>query len=235
MQRILVVADSKTNAQNVADNLAGNGFEVTVTTSAQSALDKLREVRPDAIVFGAEEGKFESGLLEQFRGEGDYATSAPILVTTPRGKEEQALAAIDMGANDFVVKPLRPGELEARLHVALRRSGENNTNPRASALRAGPIFVNADRHEAYLRYENGEVRPLRLTRREFALLAALMRRKNTMLSREELVAEAFGENARVNPKNLGAYIHRLREKVEPRMGAPRHIITDRGLGFKIID
>ena len=130
---------------------------------------------------------------------------------------------------------MRASELAARLEFAISRARHGQEPSRAKALRAGPIFLNADRRETYVRLDNGEIRPLHLTKREFALMHALMARKNTMMTRQQLVEEAFGENTKVNPNNLGAYIHRLREKVEPDPSHPRYILTDRGLGFKVVD
>ena len=211
------------------------GYEGVVATTSQEAMDRLREARPDAILMGVDGEGVDESLLGHLRGDGDYATNAPIVMLANKGQESAALSAIDVGADDFVVKPVRSSELAARLQFAINRARHSEAPSRAKALRAGPIFLNADRRETYIRLENGEIRPLNLTKREFALMRAMMARKNTMMSRQQLVEEAFGEGAKVNPTNLGAYIHRLREKVEPDPGHPRYILTDRGLGFKVVD
>ena len=235
LQHILVVDNDSTKAQELLEQLGTIGFEGSVATSAQEALDRLRAGRPDAILIGTDGHSVDQELLGHLCGDGDYATSAPIVVLAEKGHEGQALSAIDVGATDFVMRSAGMSEMKARLHHAINQQRHTEEPSRAKALRAGPIFLNADRRETYLRLPNGEVRPLNLTKREFALMRALMARKNTMMSREQLVEEAFGEGARVNPTNLGAYIHRLREKVEPDPGHPRYILTDRGLGFKVVD
>lgn len=232
---ILVIDDDKQAGQGLATQLEEAGFSTSIVHSTKNALDKLREARPDAIVLDLNPRNGDDEFLQTLRSEGDYATSAPIIVLAPKGQEGEAVAAISTGADDFMVKPVRPAELAARLQVAMLKTTAREAPSRAVALRAGPIFLNADRREVYLRFENGEIRPLSLTKREFALLRALMSRKNQMMSRRQLVDEAFGEGAPVDPLNLGAYIHRLREKVEPDPTQPRHIVTDRGLGFKIVD
>lgn len=231
----ILVVDNDKNSQGWIQQLKDVGFEGTLATNSQDALDHLRAARPDAILLGLDGHGVDESLLGELRGDGDYVTSAPIVVLAEAGKESEALAAIDVGADDFVSRGAQPGELAARLQHAINRTRHHAEPSRAKALRAGPIFLNADRRETYLRLPNGEIRPLSLTKREFALMRALMARKNTMMSREQLVEEAFGEGARVNPTNLGAYIHRLREKVEPDPGHPRYILTDRGLGFKVVD
>ncbi len=232
---ILVIDDDKQTGQSLANQLEEAGFKATTAHGAQKALDKLRESRPDAIVMDLDPKNGDNEFLNTLRGEGDYASSAPVIVVAPKGGENEAVAAISTGADDFVVKPVRAPELKARVEVAMLKNTAREAPSHAVALRAGPIFLNADRREVYLRFENGEIRPIHLTKREFGLLRALMARKNQMMSRRQLVDEAFGEGAPVDPLNLGAYIHRLREKVEPDPSSPRHIVTDRGMGFKIVD
>ncbi len=232
---VLVIDDDKQTGQGLVTQLEEAGFTTSMVNSTQGALDKLREARPDAIVLDMNPRNGDTEFLRAIRSEGDYASSAPIIILAPKGGENEAVSAISTGADDFLVKPVRGAELAARLQVALLRNKHSEAPSRAVALRAGPIFLNADRREVYLRFDNGEIRPLSLTKREFGLLRALMQRKGQMMSRQQLVDEAFGEGAKVDPLNLGAYIHRLREKVEPNRANPRHIVTDRGLGFKIID
>lgn len=234
-KHVLVVSNDKATCQGVASQLEEVGFEASQATSAKTALDKMREARPDAILLGLNGDGVGEDFLRTLRTQGDYATSAPVIMLTNKGSEGEAIAAVEVGADDFLVKPFRSSELAARLQIAMLKTKAIEEPSRAVALRAGPIFLNADRREAYLRLENGEIKPLNLTKREFALLRAMMARKNVMMSRQQLVEEAFGKGARVNPTNLGAYIHRLREKVEPEAGTPRYIITDRGLGFKVVD
>ncbi len=231
---ILVIDGDKSIAQAAATTLHGSSNKVT-STAGDKALETVRDVRPDLILLDLTPPKGNGAqILQQLRAEGEYQTGAPVIVLVARDLEEEALAAIETGADDFLVKPFRPGELAARAQLALRR-GAREEGSRAVALRAGPIFVNADRREVFIRSATGEMRQVGLTKREFALLRALMAHKNQMMTRAQLVREGFGEHAQVEPGNLGAYIHRLREKVEPNPGIPRYIVTDRGQGFKIID
>jgi len=233
--KYVLVVGKDTASQALAEQLKEVGFSSSLATGEQGALDQLRQARPDAILMHINGEGVGVELLRTLRGEGKYATSAPVIVLIGRGNEEEAVAAVEMGADDFLVKPIHSCELSARLHVALLKRKNAEVPSRAVALRAGPIFLYADRREVYMRLNNGEIRPILLTKREFALLHALMARKNVMLGRQQLVEEAFGQGTKVSPVNLGAYIHRLRRKVELNPSAPRYIVTDRGLGFKIVD
>jgi two-component system response regulator RegX3 len=228
---VLVIETEKSSANGLVTQLREANFEVTVAAEADAVIEIARDIRPDAIFLDIAMTR-KTELLTHFRAQG--AAPVPVLLLVNKGEEAEATAAMSLGADDFIVKPLRPFEPVARLQMALRRAAEAPP-PRAVALRAGPIFMNVDRHETFMRGANGEEKQLHLTRREFDLLRALMTRKNQMMSRAQIVEEAFGHNARVAPANLGAYIHRLRDKVEPEPAFPRHIVTDRGLGFKIID
>lgn len=231
---VLVIDGDKAIAQSVKTALQEAGHTVH-STAGDKALDATRDTRPDLILLDLTPYKGNGAeVLAQLRGESEYQTNVPIIVLVARDREEEATVASESGADDFLVKPFRTTELAARVHIALRKGQREEPN-RAVALRAGPVFMHVGRREVFYRDDSGEMRPIDLTKREFNLLRALMARKNQMMTRKQLVLEAFGEHAQVEPGNLGAYIHRLREKVEPNPGIPRYIVTDRGLGFKIID
>ena len=230
---VLVVENDKSTCQGLVTQLRDAGYDASPANDAKSALEGIKNVCPDAIIMDVAISAI-SDVLTQLRGDSESATRAPVILLAARGSEGSAVAAMETGADDFLVKPTRASEVVARVQIALRRSAREEP-ARSVALRAGPIFLNTERHEVFARGSDGQHRPLKLTRREFALLRALMARKNQMMSRQQIVDEAFGDGAPIDPANLGAYIHRLREKVEPNPAEPRHIVTDRGLGFKIVD
>jgi DNA-binding response OmpR family regulator len=174
---ILVVNDDKQSGQGLVTQLEEAGYTTSVAAGTKSALDKLREARPDAILLDLTPKTADDEFLQTLRGDGDYASSAPVIVMAPKGSESEAVSAISVGADDFLVKPVRAPELTARLQIAMLKNTARESPSHAVALRAGPIFLNADRREVYLRFENGEIRPVSLTKREFGLLRALMARK----------------------------------------------------------
>ena len=231
---ILVVDNDTSTADQIKTALQNTNFTVEAASPSE-ALEKTQEIQPNLIVLDLSAPKGNgTQILSQLRAEGEHQSGAAIVVLVGRDMEEEAMAAIETGADDFVIRPFNARELSVRIQLALRH-GVRKEPARGVALRAGPIFLNVERREVLRLEENGEMKPIPLTKREFALLRALMARKNQMMTRAQLVLEAFGPHAEVEPGNLGAYIHRLREKVEPKPGNPRYLVTDRGQGFKMID
>jgi two-component system response regulator MprA len=196
------------------------GFEVAAACDGAEAMASLRAARPDLLLLdlllpdadGVE-------LCGRLRAEGD---PLPILMLTARDTVSDRVAGFEAGADDYLVKPFSTAELVARVRALLRRARDR---PAPSARRVGDLELDASTHEV----RRGG-RPLRLTRREFDLLALFLDHPGTVLARERLLTEAWGYHSPVETNAIDVYVGYLRRKLEEG-GEPRVIHTVRGVGY----
>ncbi len=222
---ILVVEDDPRLRERLARYLSGEGFRVTAAGEAADARAKLRAINPDLMVLDVMmPGETGLDLVQSLRADSQYA-DLPVLLLTARGAPEDRIAGFEAGADDYLGKPFEPRELVLRIRALLRRVV---TAPVAEAS-SGPIRIGTAEFDV----ERGELRdaagPIRLTGGEAALLTALARKANEVLSREE-IAEALamddsGERA------VDVQVVRLRRKIEADPKEPRFLHTVRGRGY----
>jgi len=221
--RILFVEDERSISEPFSHALEREGFEPVVAQTAAEALRLAERVEPDLV------------LLDLMLPDGDgrdvcralRATSdSPIIMLTARGTETDRIVGLELGADDYVVKPFSGPELIARIRAVLRRSsggGRRDQPLRLDGLELDP----ATRRVAL----SGAA--LELSRKEFDLLHALMRRSGRVARREELMAEVWDENWFGSTRTLDTHIGWLRRKLGDDPGAPRFIRTVRGVGFRM--
>jgi two-component system phosphate regulon response regulator OmpR len=231
---ILVVEDDARLRERLARYLAGEGFRVTTASDAADARAKLRAIDPDLMVLDVmmpgESGLELTQSLRQDQGRAGNGRPAPgadlpVLLLTARGAPEDRIAGFEAGADDYLGKPFEPRELVLRIRALLRRAPPMPPpEPRLGPLRIGLAEFDVERGE--LSDSSG---PIRLTGGEAALLTALARKANEVLSREE-IAEALnmedsGERA------VDVQVVRLRRKIEADPREPRFLHTVRGRGY----
>jgi two-component system response regulator RegX3 len=155
-------------------------------------------------------------------------SNVPIIMVTAKDSEVDKVVGLEIGADDYVVKPYSTRELLARIKAVLRRGPSTvaPSNPRA-VLEAGPVRVDVDRHSVSV---NGTSVTLPL--KEFELLEYLMENINRVLTRGQIIDRVWGSNYYGDTKTLDVHIKRLRAKIEPDPALPKHIVTVRGLGYK---
>ena len=220
---ILVVEDDPRLRKQLSRYLSGEGFRVTDAADAAEARTQLRAINPDLMVLDVmmpgESGLDLTQSLRQERSQG-----LPILLLTARGAPEDRIAGFEAGADDYLGKPFEPRELVLRIRALLRRAP-----PAAVAAPTGPVRIG----EAEFDPERGELRdadgPIRLTGGEAALLVALARKPNEVLSREE-IAEALGMDES-GERAIDVQVVRLRRKIEADPREPRFLHTVRGRGY----
>jgi two-component system phosphate regulon response regulator OmpR len=221
---ILVVEDDPRLRERLARYLAGEGFRVTAATDAADARGKLRAINPDLMVLDVMmPGESGLDLVQSLRA--GSALDLPVLLLTARGAPEDRIAGFEAGADDYLGKPFEPRELVLRIRALLRRAPPASPPaPPSLPMRIGSAEFDVARGE--LRDASG---PIRLTGGESALLTALARRPNEVLTRED-IAEALGMDDS-GERAVDVQVVRLRRKIEADPREPRFLHTVRGRGY----
>jgi DNA-binding response OmpR family regulator len=221
VKRILVVEDESKIARLVRDYLEHAGFEVAVAGDGDVALAEARRSRPDLVVLDL--GLPGRDGLDVARGL-RRVSNVPIVMLTARGDEADRVVGLEVGADDYVVKPFSPKELVARVRALLRRT-ERREDEELAPLVFGEIEIDRARHVARVRGE-----PVHLTAKEFALLVALAEANGRVLSRQALLENVWGYSYAEGTRTVDVHVRRLREKLP---GLADRLITVKSLGYRI--
>jgi two-component system, OmpR family, alkaline phosphatase synthesis response regulator PhoP len=223
-KRVLVVDDDVKTVELVKLYLNRDGYRVLTAHEGKEALRMAQENHPDLIVLDLMlPGMDGLEICRTLREESDV----PIIMLTARTTDEDKIAGLSLGADDYVTKPFSPRELAARVRAVLRRlPGERGPDE----IKIGKITVNFRKHEASL---NGEV--LTLTPVEFKLLGAFVKEPGRVFSREQLIEEALGFDFEGFNRTIDVHILNLRRKLEPDPEHPSYIKTIYGAGYKFVE
>ena len=224
---MLVVDDEPDIVELVRYHAEKAGFDCLTAADGPTGLRLVRDWRPDLLVLDVMLPGFD-GLEVCRRLRRDAATaSLPIIVLTARADEADRVVGLEVGADDYVVKPFSPRELVARMKALLRRTRPPAGGPGGPVMRVGDLEIDEARHRVSLAGV-----PVELTAKEFALLAALARARGRVLSREQLLATVWGHAnaAEIESRTVDVHIRRLREKLGREA---RRIATVKGLGYQI--
>ncbi len=222
--RVLIVEDDPTVAEVVARYLQREGYQVEAVADGALGLDRALADPPDLVVLDLMVPSL--GGLELCRRLRAVAP-VPVIMLTARGEEADRIAGLELGADDYVVKPFSPRELTARVRAVLRRA----TAPPVPAeelavLTDAGLEVDVVAHEARL-----DGAPVALTAKEFDLLAHLMRHPRRAFRRQELLEAIWGFSYG-DTSTVTVHVRRLREKIEVHPSAPRLVCTVRGVGYR---
>ena len=224
-RRILIVEDEAKTAATLRLYLEHGGFQVQVASDGAAGLRAARQAPPDLIVLDLMLPEIDGlAVCRALRSESDV----PILLLTARTTEQDKLAGLVLGADDYVTKPFSPREVVARIRAVLRRARPAEQGKRG-VLRTRRILLDLDRHEATVRG-----RAIALPPAEFALLAALAGSPGRAFTRDELVLRAFGPEYDGLDRTVDAHVMRLRRKIE-EPGTPPLLVTVFGIGYKLAD
>ncbi len=217
--RVLVVEDDTEIAQVLQRSLRLDGYDVKLAADGVQALDEAHAYLPDLIVLDLGLPRLDGiDVARRLRDDGD---DVPILILTARDALESRVEGLDIGADDYLVKPFERQELLARLRALLRRRPPRGMAP----LRVGDLMLNPDTHEV----TRGE-RAIDLTQREFELLEYLMRNERLVISRQKLLDEVWGYDPFSITNTIEVFVSNLRRKLEAD-GEPRLLHTVRGAGY----
>ena len=221
MTRILLVDDEPALVRALTINLRARGYDVHAAGTGTVALRVAAAHPPDLVVLDLGLPDMDgSEVIAGLRG----WTHAPILVLSAREGQAAKVAALDAGADDYIVKPFGMDELLARLRAALRRSTLDDTQP---AIRTDDFTV--DLAAKQVRTDAGEVK---LTATEWHLLEVLVRHDGRTVEHHQLLREVWGPNYTDQTNYLRVYIAALRRKLEPDASHPRYLLTASGLGYR---
>ena len=217
--RILVVEDDEEIAQVLQRSLRMEGYEVKLAADGVRGLEEAHAFLPDLIILDLGLPRLDGvDVAKRLREDGD---EVPILMLTARDALESRVEGLDVGADDYLVKPFERQELLARMRALLRRRPPRGMAP----LRVGDLMLNPDTHEV----SRGE-RKIELTQREFELLEYLMRNERLVISRQKLLDEVWGYDPFSITNTIEVFVSNLRRKLEAG-GEPRLLHTVRGAGY----
>ncbi len=225
-EKILIVDDEEDTVQLIGMLLDKRGFEVIKAFSAEEALRKAYRHQPDLVLLDIMMPDMDGWeICKRIREMSDV----PIIFLTARSDVKDVVRGLEMGADDYVTKPYDNDELVARVRAHLRRSPRPNMSEEL-VFDEGEFRINFMNREVWVRNELKHLTP-----KEFNLLAVLVRNAGRVVTRTELVTQAWGEEYSDAIDSLKLYIHYLRQKVETNPQQPDYIVTSRGVGYRFVN
>jgi two-component system response regulator RegX3 len=222
---ILLVEDERAITEPLAEALEREGFISAVAGTAAEAMEQANGSTPDLVLLDIE---LPDGSGLDVCRELRRRTEVPIIILTARGAEADRVAGLELGADDYIVKPFSAREVMARVRAVLRRTspGSGGSNG-AEQIMIGDLSLDTARHEVRLAGESME-----LSRKEFELLRVLMEGAGSVITREALIEDVWDMNWFGSTKTLDVHISGLRRKLRDDPKEPRYIHTVRGVGFR---
>jgi DNA-binding response OmpR family regulator len=222
--RILVVEDEPSIREVVSLYLRRAGYQVTVVDEGQAALESLSAQMPDLVILDLMLPHVDGlAITRWLRERGD----TPIIMLTARREEQDRIAGLEMGADDYVVKPFSPQELVSRVRAVLRRTGTSTPGAAEQPLIYGDLRI-----DPQTRLVEARGTEITLTAKEFDLLWTMARHPRQVFTRDQLLDLVWGLTEYIDPSTVTVHVRRLREKVEVDSSNPRYIQTVWGVGYR---
>jgi two-component system, OmpR family, KDP operon response regulator KdpE len=221
--RVLVVDDEPQILRALGTSLKAAGYDVVTAATAADGLAQAAMREPDAVILDLVlPDRTGTDACRELR----TWSSVPVIVLSAVGDEAEKVAALDAGADDYVTKPFGIDELLARLRAAMRRV----TSPSEPLIEIGDLVVDLEKRAAAVRGER-----VQLTPHEFGLLGVLARNHGKLLTHAALLREVWGPAYGEESHYLHVYVSQLRRKIEPDPSRPRYLLTEAGVGYRLID
>jgi DNA-binding response OmpR family regulator len=221
---ILVVEDEPSIAEVASLYLKRAGFEVWVAQDGEAALDLLSRREPDLVVLDLMLPKLDGYEITRWLRD---RNDVPIIMLTARRDERDRIAGLEMGADDYIVKPFSPQELVSRVRAVLRRTRGRDQQASEKPIRFDDLEINPQ-----TRLVTIQDREVSLTAKEFDLLWLLVCHPRQVFTREQLLERVWGLADYIDPSTVTVHVRRLREKIEVDPSDPRYILTLWGVGYK---
>jgi two-component system KDP operon response regulator KdpE len=224
--QILLVDDELSIQKAMEPLLRSRGYSVTVAGTGREALDFFARDRPDLLILDL--GLPDITGIEVCRRVREVADT-PILILSARGAEKDKVAALDLGADDYMTKPFGPEEMMARVRAALRRSLGREAVLHGQLTRGG-LTIDFDRHRVHRGSDE-----IRLTPKEFELLTLLVTHAGRVLTHRAILKSIWGSTAADQPEHLRVLMGHLRRKIEPDPARPRYLLTEPWVGYRFAE
>jgi DNA-binding response OmpR family regulator len=226
MAKVLIVEDDAMIGRGIADHLTLGGFDPMVVDNGETGLARLRYEQPDVCVLDLMLPRVDGWhIIETARHEG---IGTPIVVVSARGTEEDRVRALEMGADDYLVKPFAMPELVARVRAAARRGASAAPRDRGDVLHFEELLIDPRNVQAYV-----DGMSVGLTPTEFRLLHALGMSAGQVVTRDELMQGIWGRRHRYRDRTVDVFVRKLREKIDRRASRHTFIQTRYGVGYKL--
>ncbi len=224
---VVVIEDDPQIRRFLRPALGGQGYRVVEAASAEEGLAAASTRQPDMVILDL--GLPDVDGIEVIRRLREW-TAVPIVVLSARGQEKDKIAALDAGADDYVSKPFGVGELLARMRVALRHAARGSTEPSDATFVLGDLRVDLARRRVFVRDSEVHLTPI-----EYKLLTTLVRHAGKVLTHRQLLTEVWGPPYADQAHYLRVYMAQLRRKLEADPARPRYLLTEPGVGYRLVD
>lgn len=225
MPTVLVVDDELKITRLIRDYLEQAGFVVATASDGKGAIASARQLKPDLVVLDLGLPNVDGlDVIRALR----MGSNVPVVVVTARADEADRVVGLELGADDYIVKPFSPKELVARVRAVLRRTDTARLG--AEIIRAGEITLDVPRREVRL-----DDKTVDLTATEFDLLHALARQPGRVFTRGQLLEAIHGVAFESYERAIDAHVKNIRRKLEPEPQRPRFLLTVHGVGYKLAD
>ena len=223
-ERVLVVDDEPQILRALRTTLRGAGYTVDAAATAEQALTMAAAQPPEAVILDLvlPDGN-GTDVCRELRTWSD----APVIVLSALGEERQKIEALDAGADDYVTKPFSVDELLARLRAVLRRRTSEQVEP---VIEIGELRIDVPEHTVMVGGERVKLSP-----HEFDLLRVLAQNQGKLLTHRALLREVWGPSYQVEAHYLHVYVSHVRHKIEPDPSSPRYLLTEPGVGYRLVD
>jgi DNA-binding response OmpR family regulator len=226
MAKVLIVEDDRVIAEGMARHLSTAGFDPVVVGKGEQGLARLRFERPDVVVLDLMLPERDGwSVIEAARSEG---IGTPIVVVSARGTEHDRVHALEIGADDYLVKPFSMKELVARVRAASRRATRREDAPRGEPIVIEELRIDPREVQAFVDEESAELTPT-----EFRLLYQLALERGRVVTRDELLQKIWGRRESHRDRTVDVFVRRLRDKIDRRASRHTFIQTRYGVGYRL--
>ncbi len=225
--RILVIEDDPSISLGLRMNLSAEGYDVGLAEDGRSGLDRALAEPWHVIILDLMLPKLNGfEVVRHLRSQGN---ETPVLMLSAKSAEADKVMGLELGAEDYITKPFGIAEVLARIKVALRRGLRPRAHPPAPVFTFGDVEIEIDKREV-----RRAGQPVEMTATEFDVLRTLITSQGAVLTRRQIFEKVWGPNHHGTPRTIDNFVAQLRAKLEPDVEQPKHLVTVRGIGYRLV-